>query len=528
MDTSYKYWDIYNKALDRYKSGKFEEAKEGFLKLTEYDSPSPSAHIMLMRTYRKIIGRLIEVGDYEKALSTLDNYFQNCPNQVTDTDRKKYNQVIDTLSKSDPKLKAKKLNISKRNTRPAYSFENLIADSIVHERTGDSIPAGQAPRGIYFQIDHYSDTCWYIKNHYKDSQLREGSASIQITTDYGNWMKAQNLNHLIYRFRRANASDWFVALSFSLNLYLYNNKFECIAVRDISENIANRYQIRCVDLTSDGEKIYYSIDDKVLKLERTLHVINTWHTPTARTRETASSPEVVHALSVLGLVGNPSNEEIKIAYRKQLFSVHPDTNPNDPEANEKTIDVVTAYELLTSSNFREENQRFDKEVQKGFISFRFPAFRDSVTAFRVSQNNNDLLVGCYSGKAYILCDISSNEIIYDCKSPIREIMAQGDMIYLITDNHVEILQSGILVNRVKMKDGFSRIIFGEQSFLEMTTRGIKIFTLNGTLLSTLEMRDNIADAFLVANQLRMVTARKIYTFSIQVPIDYNLLDKERL
>jgi len=116
LDTSYKYWDIYNKALDRYKSGKFEEAKEGFLKLTEYDSPSPSAHIMLMRTYRKIIGRLIEVGDYEKALSTLDNYFQNCPNQVTDTDRKKYNQVIDTLSKSDPKLKAKKLNISKRKT----------------------------------------------------------------------------------------------------------------------------------------------------------------------------------------------------------------------------------------------------------------------------------------------------------------------------------------------------------------------------------------------------------------------------
>ena len=53
---------------------------------------------------------------------------------------------------------------------------------------------------------------------------------------------------------------------------------------------------------------------------------------------------------VLGLKPGATAEEITGAFRKRLHEVHPDLHPDDPQANEKTARVISAYGMLTDKD----------------------------------------------------------------------------------------------------------------------------------------------------------------------------------
>lgn len=55
----------------------------------------------------------------------------------------------------------------------------------------------------------------------------------------------------------------------------------------------------------------------------------------------------LEALNLLGLSGNPAEDEIKKAYRKSALKYHPDKNSGSAEAEEKFKQISTAYEILT-------------------------------------------------------------------------------------------------------------------------------------------------------------------------------------
>ena len=55
------------------------------------------------------------------------------------------------------------------------------------------------------------------------------------------------------------------------------------------------------------------------------------------------------AHEILGVEKNATFEEIKSAYRKMALEIHPDQNPNDPEAAEKFRELNEAYEQLCST-----------------------------------------------------------------------------------------------------------------------------------------------------------------------------------
>lgn len=61
---------------------------------------------------------------------------------------------------------------------------------------------------------------------------------------------------------------------------------------------------------------------------------------------------------LLGVDRGASAEAIKRAYRKRARELHPDANPDDPEAEEKFKDVSRAYEVLSDPEQRERYDRF--------------------------------------------------------------------------------------------------------------------------------------------------------------------------
>ena len=65
------------------------------------------------------------------------------------------------------------------------------------------------------------------------------------------------------------------------------------------------------------------------------------------------------ALNILGLSGNPSEEEIKKAYRKLAVTNHPDKHKGSKEFEEKFKNIQSAYDYLT--NPQSQNNEFVRE-----------------------------------------------------------------------------------------------------------------------------------------------------------------------
>ena len=52
---------------------------------------------------------------------------------------------------------------------------------------------------------------------------------------------------------------------------------------------------------------------------------------------------------LLGVNEKATENEIRKAYKKMVYIVHPDKNPNDPNATEKFRNLQIAYKILIGS-----------------------------------------------------------------------------------------------------------------------------------------------------------------------------------
>lgn len=69
--------------------------------------------------------------------------------------------------------------------------------------------------------------------------------------------------------------------------------------------------------------------------------------------------------SILGVSRSASTNQIKKAYRRMAREMHPDRNPDDPDANDKFQDLNAAYEVLSDDDKRKTYDRGGEEaVQK--------------------------------------------------------------------------------------------------------------------------------------------------------------------
>ena len=55
---------------------------------------------------------------------------------------------------------------------------------------------------------------------------------------------------------------------------------------------------------------------------------------------------------VLGVARQADEAEIKRAFRKLARQLHPDANPDDPEAEERFKELAEAYEVLSDDDRR--------------------------------------------------------------------------------------------------------------------------------------------------------------------------------
>lgn len=93
---------------------------------------------------------------------------------------------------------------------------------------------------------------------------------------------------------------------------------------------------------------------------------------------------------LLGVSRSATSEELKKAYRKLARQLHPDANPDDPEAEAKFTEVSTAYAVLSDPEKRANYDRYGEAgVGAGFDPFGgqgFGSINDIFEMFFGGQN----------------------------------------------------------------------------------------------------------------------------------------------
>lgn len=89
---------------------------------------------------------------------------------------------------------------------------------------------------------------------------------------------------------------------------------------------------------------------------------------------------------ILGVSRDASQREIKQTYRRLAMELHPDRNPNNPEAEEKFKEAAEAFDVLNNPEKREIYDRFGHEGLQGQTGFAgvediFSSFGDIFSEF---------------------------------------------------------------------------------------------------------------------------------------------------
>lgn len=454
------------------------------------------------KAYRRIGEIYEEIRNIEKTIENFELALKHDPNVG----------VKKRLKSLDPNNKLCKPLDKKAPVKINFN----LPGAIIYLGKKNSCPAGQAPRGVYYEVSHDNDTCVYVKNHYPNDDSLLGSATVTFTTNNGTLLGQEEFPHLIYKFAYSSYIGNWASISFDLKLYFYFSDRQKQFVIDISDGVYRRDEIRYLRLSKNGKEIYFSKGNTLYSLDSQSGIIKKWKQEKEDRIYKVQKKYSTKALSILGLTGVPSNDEIKDAYRKRLLLVHPDLNRDNPRANEETREVINAYEILTNDEDYSENADYHKTVFQGLRVY-FPAFGNIIYSIHISKNSNDIYIGYYFGEVIILHSSGLFEKFYHCDRAVIEIKEIGQFLYIVSDK-ITIFKNRKFISVMDNVDGFTRIIWGENEFVVINGLILKLHLNNGTFLGEIEFRDSISDVYIHNGILKVVTIKMIHEFRIRTAI----------
>jgi hypothetical protein len=537
-----EYWNIFYKGVDYYNRAWYAKAQEELLKLREYKDPHKTYFTYLLRTYRKITAKAIEKEKLQDAYAAYEEFFKICEDHITDTDRRNYNKLLEKLLQKQPNAGYQKIEIQKKEKEPDFEIVEMNYHTITLLDETKVDKESRPQKTTWNFIDSIGDGTIYVKGVYNEEQSKYEKALIRMRDNTGSIVKEFTVEHGIYRFKAAAGdSGKFVASSDDMMLYLYSVQDGCTGTYPLKGYAENKYHIRCVDISPEGRFLLFTHIDKAYLMDYDLRIIGQWRTPHKEGWERRSDQRLVNKavdrdteylknLSILGLSGTPSAEEIKKAFRYMIRRYHPDINPDDPKAEKRTIEIINAYEKLTGEEadqalkgienaeyFYKLMNRFKVEVPGTSLSFTVEIGmvgpgEDWVYATGLSPSADRIYLGCYSGKVYCIGKDGRVLKVYHCHDTIKSIREKGSILFIETSFQLYVLKEDACITYVgTWQEGDLR--WYSEGFVFVGAKEVRIFSDMGVERGKIIFKNPIYDIHGVNDGLRVHTATKVFKFS---------------
>ncbi|MCJ7447711.1 MAG: DnaJ domain-containing protein [Bacteroidales bacterium] len=532
-------WEKYNSitltALKYYNTRRYLLAKEEWLKIYDWYHRDQRYYTSLLRTFRKLVEDSIKKKRFSEAFEQLNELLTKCPNH-TNTDIKNYNFVVTHLNNSNPdqKLELKQLLI----TEPDYYIDSHSIKFIQETSKPRGIKFEYSGETSVLELKSISD---FLPNTLPHLYFDKTGIS------YTKTCSIPSIPNNTYRFRESQNLNSFLSSSKELRIHLYNWNLELLGYFDASKFAEGHTHLRRIELASDLSFFIFTVMDKAYLLDSKLNLIRAWNVPYKEGFEkrktgstTSENQQVKECLQILELDNNkPSQEEIKIAFRKSILKWHPDKNPDKPEAEEKTRQLIQAYEYLTGEDAQKAFDGINKEsyywvdlskitrFEMGGMSFELifsiGSGEDWIYGAGMSEDGRRIYLGCYSG---ILYQINQNGIAdkiyiipvdqvnnYPRTNPISFITEYNDRKYILTQWYLYILKDEKVMCHLKNEKG--RFKWFKKGFIHQQKNQIILFDCDGSNLGSLSFKSPILLVGYKDDFLLVETTQKAFTFSLE-------------
>lgn len=348
-----------------------------------------------------------------------------------------------------------------------------------------------------------------------------------------------DLPHSVWQFKADEYSGKFVVASKDCVLYLYSVTDGCLGTWDVTAYTRDRYRIRCIGLSPRGQYVLFSCGDTAYLADSGFRVLQSWRTPSLdgwerrKSQADASRREAYrNSLSLLGLSGAPSAEEVKRAFRAMVFKHHPDRNPGDAGATERMKQIVRAYEDLTGEDAREafrgiENaEYYYKVLERTRIQVTDAPFSvtvefgiggsdlgaDWISATCLAGSPETVHLGCYSGRVYCLQKDGRVARAYVADGPVQDIRQKGDHLYVQTGGCLYLLRGDQCLRHIVTGQS-SAVMWLDQGFMIVGDKELRLFTDEAGETGRLTFKNTIHEAYFAQSELHVLTAATVYSFS---------------
>ncbi len=500
----------------------------------------------LLRSYRGLIDLMISKQQYENALLSFKELFIKCSN-YTNSDLKKYNKVVVILNKKNKGL--------------LYELKDLKVDSLpdfkLNSNNINYIKESKRPRG--YKLNKIKKTTfYYLKSRSKYipkslSHIYYNNVELEYKDDF----ITPDLPDNLHRLGETCLGD-FIVCSKELVLYIFNNENRLIRSIDVSNfsNEQNHNHLRRVEISSNLDYFLFTVVDRVYLLDMNLNIFSSLQVPYQDGFEKWKKGSDHHLsevtkqhLDILELKNNPTKEEIKLAFRKLVKEHHPDKNPNNPLAGEKTKQLINAYEYLSGEDFsgvfnnNAEDEyswvnlsRIIKIEVKGItiqIPFLIGTGEDWIYGSGMSNDSTSIYLGCYSGKTYRINKIGIADKIYIApkdfngepddvndeyarSNPISDILENNGRLYINSNYYLYILNGDEIIRTIK-KDRNCVFRWFKEGFVKQYNKEIVFYDNDGIILGDLSFKSPVNNICFANNILLVETTTKVYTFCFKIP-----------
>ncbi len=531
------YWRTYNKAYSYYNRHMYQKAKDEFLKIYDSKEHAGAFYTHLLRVYRQLIKKVINK-DAVASLALYDELFLRCSN-YTNKDIRQYNNILAENQSSTIGRKPREAIPEE----PEYVFESTFLN-FVSESTK---PKGwKLPKPINYSFLNIISESNFLPNKLPYLEII-GSLAVFHVVD-----TLPELSETPWRIdETADRNSLFIVTKGNKNLIHVDRDLNILSSFDLSHLAENHTEIRNLRISNDQTRILITAVDKAYIYDFNLKPIAKWRVPIKEgltKDENSGTPTSQQDIllskyfKMLGVSETASEEEIRQSFRRLALQCHPDTNPDDPNANEKMIALKEAYEAVMHEDARNafrgeiEEEHWVKILsrhtfQAGGLEFTFTASlsmdpNDWIYGAGISQDGSTYYLGCYSGKTYavghdgvvkkVFIMPKTGDGFHGEHNPISFIFDRTPYLHILSYSYLYIVNDDEPINVIAVGD--TNIKWWDKGFLLLSKdkQSLVVYDDSGLVISKLKFNSSIKTCGYKENNFWIETAKKIYIFSLNI------------